>query len=61
MSETETEQITEEEARKDPTLLADPLQANEGILDDLDPTDFVRREEQAGEEIVVAEDVQDES
>jgi hypothetical protein len=60
MSEPEFEEITEEEGRKDPNLLADPTQGNEGILDEEDPVDFVRREEEAAEGIVLAEDVEEE-
>jgi hypothetical protein len=60
MSEPEFEEITEEEGRKDPTLLADPSQADEGILDEEDPTDFVRRDEEAAEGVILAEDVEEE-
>lgn len=56
----EIQEITEEEAKKDPKLLADPSQAHEGILDALDPTDFVKRDEEAAEEIILAEDVEEE-
>jgi hypothetical protein len=63
MPDTETpeiQEITEEEAKKDPKLLADPSQGNEGILDDVDPADFVKREEEAAEEVILAEDVGEE-
>lgn len=60
MSEPEIQEITEYEGKKDQHLLADPLQGNEGILDDLDPADFVRREEEAAEEVILAEDVEEE-
>jgi hypothetical protein len=61
MSEPEIVEITEEEGKKDQALLADPSQGNEGILDDLDPADFVKRDEEAAEEVVLAEDVEEES
>jgi hypothetical protein len=57
----EFREITEEEGKKDPTLLADPSQGNEGILDEEDPDDFVKRDEQAAEEVILAEDVEEES
>jgi hypothetical protein len=57
----EIQEITEEEAKNDPKLLADPSQGNEGILDAVDPADFVKRDEEAGEEIILAEDVEEES
>jgi hypothetical protein len=57
----EFREITEEEGKKDPTLLADPSQGNEGILDEVDPDDFVKRDEQAAEEVILAEDVEEES
>jgi hypothetical protein len=57
----EIQEITEEEGKKDQTLLADPSQGNEGILDDLDPANFVRREEEAAEGVILAEDVEEES
>lgn len=57
----EFREITEEEGKKDPTLLADPSQGNEGIQDEVDPDDFVKRDEQAAEEVILAEDVEEES
>jgi hypothetical protein len=57
----EFREITEEEGTKDPTLLADPSQGNEGILDEVDPDDFVKRDEQAAEAVILAEDVEEES
>jgi len=61
MSVLEFTEITEEDAKKDPTLLADPSEGNKGILDKEDPTDFVRRDEEAAEGIVLADDVEEES
>lgn len=61
MSEPEFEEITEEEGKKDPTLLADPIQGKEGILDQEDAADFVRRDEEAAEGVIMAEDVEEES
>jgi hypothetical protein len=52
-------EITEEDARRDPTLLADPSKGNEGILDDEDPERFLALEAEAAEE-VLAEDVGEE-
>jgi hypothetical protein len=60
MSEPEFEEVTEEEGKKDPNLLADPSQGDEGILDEEDPAEFVRREEEAAEGVVLAEDVEEE-
>jgi hypothetical protein len=60
MSELEVVEITEEEGKKDLSLLANPSQGNDGILDDLDPAAFVRHQEEAAEEIVLAEDVEEE-
>ena len=57
----EFREITEEEAKEDPTLLADPSKGSEGILDEVDPADFVKRDEQAAEEVILAEDVEEES
>jgi hypothetical protein len=59
----EIQEITEEEIKTttDPTLLADPSKGNEGILDDEDPAEFVRLEEEAAEGVVLAEDVEEES
>ena len=57
----EFREITEEEGKKDPMLLADPSQGNEGIQDEVDPDDFVKRDEQAAEEVILAEDVEEES
>ena len=57
----EFREVTEEEGKKDPTLLADPSQGNEGIQDGVDPDDFVKRDEQAAEEVILAEDVEEES
>ncbi len=54
------EEITEEEGTNDQSLLADPSQANEGILDDQDPAEFVRLEEEAAEGVILAEDVEEE-
>jgi hypothetical protein len=58
----EIQEITEEEIETttDPTLLADPSKGKEGILDDEDPADFVRLEEEAAEGVVLAEDVEEE-
>ncbi len=55
----EFREITEEEGKKDQTLLADPSQANEGILDDEDPEKFVTLEEEAAEGVILAEDVEE--
>ena len=60
MSEPEFEEVTEEEGKKDPSLLADPSQGDEGILDEENPAEFVRREEEAAEGVVLAEDVEEE-
>jgi len=57
----EIQEITEEEGKKDQTLLADPSKGNEGILDALDPANFVTRDEEAAEEVIMAEDVEEES
>jgi len=56
----EIEEITEEEAKNDPTLLADPSKANEGILDEEDPAGFVKLEEEAAEGVILANDVGEE-
>lgn len=61
MSDPGFEEITEEEGQNDPNLLADPSQGNEGILDEEDPADFVTREGEAAEEVILAEDVEEES
>jgi hypothetical protein len=62
MSEPEFEPITEEEGKKDPMLLADPSEAEKGILDaQEDPVDFVRRDEEAAEGVILAEDVEEEA
>jgi hypothetical protein len=53
-------EITEEDARRDPTLLADPSKGNEGILDDEDPERFLALEAEAAEEVILAEDVGEE-
>ena len=60
VSDPEFEEIREEEGQNDPSLLADPSQASEGILDEEDPADFVRREEEAAEGVILAEDVEEE-
>ena len=60
MSEPEFDEVTEEEGKKDPSLLADPSQGDEGILDEENPAEFVRREEEAAEGVVLAEDVEEE-
>lgn len=57
----EIQEITEEEGKKNQTLLADPSKGNEGILDALDPANFVTREEEAAEGVILAEDVEEES
>jgi hypothetical protein len=57
----EIQEITEEEGKKDQNLLADPSQAKEGILDDEDPAEFVKLEEEAAEGVILAEDVEEES
>jgi hypothetical protein len=61
MSEPEFKEITEEAGKKDTTLLANPSEGTAGILDEKDPTDFVRRDEEAAEGVILAEDVEEES
>jgi hypothetical protein len=56
----EIEEISEEEGKKDKNLLADPSQANAGVLDDENPAEFVRLEEEASEGVILAEDVGEE-
>jgi hypothetical protein len=50
------EEVTQEEGERDPSRLADPKKASEGVLDDEDPEKFQEAELQATEETVLAAD-----
>jgi len=49
------EEVTQEEAEKDPLLRSDEAKAKEGVLDDDDPAAFEERELDAAEGIVLVE------
>ena len=52
----ELEEVTQDEAEKDPLLASDESKASEGVLDEEDPAGFEEGELQAAADLILAED-----